>query len=193
MCGFCILLHSKPEVRNEMKIAVYCSSRDKIDETYKDDAALIGKRIGMSGAHLVYGGIGKGLMRIVASEVRSAGGRVVGVVPISRKAMANKDNTDTILARDLNDRKSRMMLLGDAFVVLPGGYGTLDELISTFSFLTFTGDTSKRIVVINRDGIFDPILAQLRLMASRGLLDEKAIDCLSVVSDGEECCRVLGI
>lgn len=193
MIRFCIILHSKPKERNDMKIAVYCSSRDNIDETYKADAALVGKRIGMAGAHLVYGGVGLGLMRIVASEARKAGGRVVGVVPISRKALANKDNTDTILARDLNDRKSRMMLLGDAFVVLPGGYGTLDELISTFSFLTFTGDTSKRIVVINRDGIFDPILAQLRLMASRGLLDEKAIGCLSVVSDGEECCRVLGI
>lgn len=176
-----------------MKIAVYCSSRDNIDETYKADAALVGKRIGMAGAHLVYGGVGLGLMRIVASEARKAGGRVVGVVPISRKALANKDNTDTILARDLNDRKSRLMLLGDAFVVLPGGYGTLDELISTFTFLIFTGDTSKRIVVINRDGIFDPILNQLQLMASRGLLNKHAVDCLTIVSCAEECCRELGI
>lgn len=176
-----------------MKIVVYCSSKEDINQVYKEDAALIGHRIGASGAELVYGGIGKGLMRIVATETLSAGGRVVGVVPVARRSMAFEDNTETIMARDLNDRKNRMIVLGDAFVVLSGGYGTLDELLSTFAFLTFTGDTCKKIVVINRDGLFDPVFEQLQLMASRGLLDAEIIGRIGIASDADECCRMLGI
>ncbi len=176
-----------------MKIVVYCSSKEDIDQTYKEDAALIGRRVGKAGAQLVYGGIGKGLMRVVASEAVDAGARVVGVVPVSRRALAYERNTETLLARDLNDRKSRMMLLGDAFVVLSGGYGTLDELVSTFSYLTFTGDTDKKIVVINRGGLYNPLLEQLEVMSSYGLLDKAIIGRINIVDNAEECCRVLGI
>lgn len=176
-----------------MKIVVYCSSKEEIDRVYKDDAAFMGCRIGASGADLVYGGIGKGLMSIVASNVLSAGGKVIGVVPASRREWAYEHNTETITACDLNDRKSRMMALGDAFVVLSGGYGTLDELISTFAYLTFTGDTCKKIVMINRDGLFDHVLDQLRLMASKGLMDAEIIERINIACDAEECCRILGI
>ena len=96
-----------------------------------------------------------------------------------------------MLAFDLNDRKAKLILLGDVFVVLAGGYGTLDELISTFSFLTFAGDTHKTIILVNEDGLYDPILSQLNLMIEQNLLSTQNMSRLKVVANAQECCQLL--
>lgn len=174
-----------------MRIVVYCSSRENIPHSYRETAENIGKWIGDHGATLVYGGMNLGLMKIVADQVHRAGSRVVGVVPVKEKAKAFDGNDEEILAMDLNDRKAKMILLGDVFVVLAGGYGTLDEWISTFSFLTFAGDTNKTIIVVNEDGLYDPLLAQLRLMLDRHLLSVNNLSRLKIASSAQECCEIL--
>lgn len=176
-----------------MRIAVYCSSRENLPQSYKDDADLIGNYIGNRKHTLVYGGIGIGLMKVVASAVGRSGGRIVGVVPVTKRQMCNSDNDENILTRDLSDRKARMVMISDLFVVLPGGYGTLDELVSTFSFLTFIGDCGKRIILLNSDGLFNPLLSQLRLMAEKGLMNGDAIkERIMVVASAHECCELIG-
>lgn len=174
-----------------MRIVVYCSSKENIPQSYKDDAALIGNYIGINRHTLVYGGIALGLMEITAAAAHRAGGRVVGVVPVTKKQMSHKINDEDVLACDLNDRKAKMMMMGDLFIVLPGGYGTLDELVSTFSLLTFTGDTRKRIIVLNRDGIFNPILSQLQLMVDRGMMPAEHLSRIMTVTSGHECCEAI--
>ena len=174
-----------------MRIVVYCSSRENIPGQYMESAAKIGRWIGSHGASLVYGGMDLGLMRIVAHEAREAGGRIVGVVPVKEKAKALECNDEEILAYDLNDRKAKLILLGDVFVVLAGGYGTLDEWISTFSFLTFAGDKNKTIIVINEDGLYDPMLEQFKLMLDRGLLSLENMSRMKIASSAEECCDML--
>lgn len=174
-----------------MRIVVYCSSRENIPECYRQTATIIGKWIGEHGATLVYGGMNLGLMKIVANEVHNAGCRVVGVVPVKEKAKAFEYNDEEILARDLNDRKAKMILLGDIFIVLAGGYGTLDELVSTFSFLTFAGEANKTIIVINEGGLYDPLLAQLQLMLDQRLLSAENLSCLKIASSAQGCCEIL--
>lgn len=174
-----------------MRIAVYCSSRKDIPQKYHSTASIVGQWIGSHNASLIYGGMDLGLMKTVATSASNAGGRIVGVVPVKEKAMALSLNDEEVLAFDLNDRKAKLILLGDVFVVLAGGYGTLDELISTFSFLTFAGDTHKTIILVNEDGLYDPILSQLKLMIEQNLLSTQNMSRLKVVANAQECCQLL--
>lgn len=175
-----------------MRTAIYCSSKDNVPQAYRDDAATIGQYVAHLGSTLVYGGLDIGMMKVVSRAAKDAGGRVVGIVPIKRKHQINPINDENVLTLDLNDRKAKMELMSDIFVVLPGGYGTLDELVSTFSFLTFTSDRLKPIIILNTDGLYDPTLAQLRLMVERNLMDAAIMKRILVANDAKECCRMLG-
>ncbi len=175
-----------------MRTAIYCSSRKTVPQAYRDDAATIGSYVARLGSTLVYGGLDLGMMKVVARAAKDAGGRIVGIVPIMRKNHINPINDENVLTLDLNDRKAKMVLLSDIFVVLPGGYGTLDEIISTFSFLTFTADKHKPIILLNTDGLYDPTLAQLQLMCDRQLMDPTTMQRIHVANDAQECCQIIG-
>lgn len=174
-----------------MRTAIYCSSKETVPQAYRDDAATIAQCVARLGSTLVYGGLEIGMMKVVARAAKDAGGRVVGIVPVKRKHQINPINDENVLTLDLNDRKAKMELLSDIFVVLPGGYGTLDELVSTFSFLTFTSDKLKPIIILNTDGIYDPTLQQLQLMVDRQLMDPAIMQRILVAKDARECCRML--
>lgn len=163
----------------DMNIVVYCSSIDNLPAEWQNAAAAVGQWIGENGAQLVYGGVNSGLMRIVAQATKDAGGKVVGIVPARRRHHASPLNDIKVPTSDLNDRKGVMQMLGDLFVVLPGGYGTLDEFTTSFSYLNFTMQR-RPIIVHNADGIFDPILAQLHRMADLKLMQ---VDCLSIITE----------
>lgn len=166
----------------KMKIAVYCSSVDGLPAEWQESARVTGRWIGEHGFSLVYGGVDAGLMRIVAEAAKSAGGQVVGVVPMRRRDEAWPHNDVQVPACDLNDRKGTMQLLGDVFVVLPGGYGTLDEFTTSFSYINFTRQMGKRIIIYNPGGLYDPLLEQLRKMVAVGLMSHERLDVLTVVT-----------
>lgn len=174
-----------------MNVVIYCSSKENISQEYKSAATIIGQWIGSHNATLVYGGINLGLMKIAATETRNAGGRAIGIVPIDRKEMEYPHNDESIYVADLSERKARLIELGDVFIVLPGGYGTLDELMSTFASLTFTNDRNKSIIIVNQDGLFDNTLAQLHTMIDNGLMHPDTMQRLKVVTSATECCEIL--
>lgn len=174
-----------------MRIAVYCSSKDDISEVYKRDAETVGRCVASLGATMVYGGLDLGMMRVAAKAAKDSGGRVVGIVPIKRREHINPINDENVLALDLNDRKAKMELMSDIFVVLAGGYGTLDEWVSTFSFLTFTEDLKKPIIVLNRDGLYNPTLEQLKVMVDHSLLDSRQLCRIKVAADAAQCCSMI--
>lgn len=174
-----------------MKIAVYCSSKSNISAQYYESAQNVGKWIGAHNATLIYGGIDLGLMREVATATKSHGGKVVGVVPVSRKQGINLINDENIIVDDLNERKAKMLMLADTFVVLPGGYGTIDEFISTFTSLSFINDKSKTIILLNQDGLYDHSLAQLKVMIDNSLMEYKHMQRIKVATTVQECCRLL--
>lgn len=144
-----------------MKIAVYCSSRNNLPQEYVNLAQSLGQWIGSNGHTLVYGGVNAGLMHITAQAVHDSGGHIVGIIPECFKHRADVLNDELITTRDLNDRKSRMIAMADAFVILPGGIGTIDEWISTLAQLTISDDDNRGIIVANHEGMYDGTIRQL--------------------------------
>jgi len=167
-----------------MNIALYCSSKDQLPEVWQQAAAAFGRWMGRHKATLVYGGVDRGLMRIAAAAAHASGATVTGVVPARRRTLTSPVNDITLPVLDLAERKATIELLADAFVVLPGGYGTLDELASAFARLNFTG-AAKPIFILNHDGLYDPLLEQLHLMTARGLMDPALTAKLHPVADAD--------
>ncbi len=169
-----------------MKIAVYCSSREGLAPQYVESAQALGAWIGEHGHTLVYGGVKSGLMHTVAQATHDAGGTVVGVVPERFTHRTDPVVDQVIGCHDLGDRKTIMMDHADAFVVLPGGLGTIDEWISTLSQLIVNDGDQRSIVVVNTGGLYDHQLAQLTATAHSPFARGKHIDMSIAVNTIEE-------
>ncbi len=144
-----------------MNIAVYCSSRKGLPAEVEATAVALGEWLGAHGHTLVYGGVNAGLMHTIAQSAHDHGSHVVGVVPECFKNNVDEVVDEAVTTRDLNDRKAEMYRRSDAFVVLPGGIGTIDEWIATLSQITVDG-SPRRIVVMNLHGPYHHIGAQLK-------------------------------
>lgn len=175
-----------------MNVVVYCSAAENLPERWQEGARSVGSWIGSHGAQLVYGGVDSGLMRVTAHAAKVSGANVVGVVPARRRRMAWAMNDVLVPASDLNDRKGIMQMLGDVFVVLPGGYGTLDELATTFSYLNFT-DQKRPIIIYNPDGVYDALLAQLEHLCVTGLMKASALEILSIAESPRQLTELLDL
>lgn len=173
-----------------MRIAVYCSASDNLPEQWLEDARTLGRWIGRSGSELIYGGVGCGLMKIVSGAARKAGAHTVGVVPARRLDMADTHLNVRIRTSDLSERKRIILNLADAFVALPGGYGTLDRVASSFAHLCFTGRHAP-IVLCNTDGIFSPLVEQYRSFTEKGLMRGSSLEILHVTHNIEETINIL--
>ena len=141
-----------------MHICVYCGSRDQVDERYGALADEVGGAIAKQGWSLVYGGGSVGLMGRVARAVQAGGGSVVGVIPASMDTIevANRDADELIVVETMRERKQIMDDRADAFVVLPGGFGTLEELAEIL-VLKILGYTDRPLIVVNPAGFYDPL------------------------------------
>lgn len=170
-----------------MNITVYCSSRSGLRESFDESAIKIGSWIGENHHTLIYGGIGIGDMKLVAESCKNAGGKVIGVVPSSRHSDKWDGNEENLFPEDLNQRKDIMINLGERFIALPGGYGTLDEILATLAMMSFTiTDPARRIMIVNIDGIYDHLIDQFEKMADIGLLDRKILTRIEIVSSTAE-------
>lgn len=165
-----------------MKFAVYCSSRANLATEYVQAAFATGNWIGKNRHELVYGGVNAGLMHTVAQAAHDAGAKITGVIPEIFSHRADTLNDEIITTRNLNDRKAKMIDLADAFIVLPGGLGTIDEWIATLSALVVDGDTKRKIIVANINGIFDNTVAQIRSTAQSPFARNEIID-MSIIAD----------
>jgi uncharacterized protein (TIGR00730 family) len=112
------------------RIAVFCGAAHGTDRAYRDAACALGATIAERGLGLVYGGASVGLMGALADAALSAGGEVIGVIPdvLVEREIAHSGLTELVVVRSMHERKARMARIADAFVALPGGFGTLDEL-----------------------------------------------------------------
>jgi uncharacterized protein (TIGR00730 family) len=143
-------------------VCVYCGSSPGADPRFAAAADTFGRELAARAMTLVYGGGSVGLMGRVADAARQAGGRVVGVIPAAlvRREVAHFDLPDLHVVATMHERKARMADLSDAFVALPGGIGTLDEI---FEMLTWAqlGLHGKPCAFLNVAGFYDPLLAFL--------------------------------
>lgn len=152
-------------------ICVYCGSNAGAKPAYADRARELGTRIAREKLALVYGGGNVGLMDVIANATLKAGGDVIGVIPqqLVNMEVAHHDITRLEIVGSMHERKARMFDLADAFVALPGGFGTLDEM---FEMLTWRqlGLGNKPCAFLDVDGFYEPLIAMLDCMVDERFL-----------------------
>lgn len=168
-------------------ICVYCSSSCVVDREYFHIATELGRRIGRRGDTLVYGGGVVGLMGAVARGVHDAGGRVVGVIPeaLNRAGIVYPGADELIVTRDMRERKAIMDKRSDAFIALPGGFGTLEEILEIIT-LKQLGYHNKPIVIMNVGGFYDCLIAQFDLSIEKRFAKEYCRQLYMIAEDVEE-------
>ena len=173
-------------------VCVFCGSSAPADPRYRDAARALGALVARRGVGLVYGGGSVGLMGELADAALGHGGRVIGVIPagLFAREVGHTGLTELHEVASMHERKQLMYELSDAFVALPGGLGTLDELaeVATWSQL---GLHSKPLVLLDVDGFWEPLVAQLDRMASTGLLKPASRDLIQRTQSAEQALGVL--
>ncbi|AZO70672.1 MAG: TIGR00730 family Rossman fold protein [Mesorhizobium sp.] len=155
-------------------VCVYCGSSPGRDDAYVKAGHLLGRSLAKSGLRLIYGGGTKGIMGAVADGAIKAGGQVTGIIPrflINREAtQIALDKLDELLITDnMHERKHRMFEKSDAFVALPGGIGTVEEIVEIMTWAQL-GHHRKPIVFANIKGFWDPMLSLIEHMSGEGFI-----------------------
>lgn len=168
-------------------ICVFCGSKHGTQPQYTLAATSLGALLAGRGLGLVYGGGNIGLMGEVANAALGAGGRVIGVIPesLDEHEVTHRGVTELHVVQSMHERKALMADRADAFIALPGGFGTFDEL---FEILTWAqlGLHTKPCGLLNVDGFYDPLIVFLDHAVEHGFLKQKHRDILHVGTDGAE-------
>jgi uncharacterized protein (TIGR00730 family) len=174
------------------RVAVYCGSSGGNNPVFLEEAKAVGAALARSGFGLVYGGASVGLMGAVADAALAAGAEVIGVLPeiLAGSEIAHTGLTRLEIVRTMHERKARMVHLAGAFLILPGGYGTLDELMEIVTWAQLKMH-AKPCVLINTLGYFDGLLNFLDAAVTTGFLKEENRALLQVAADAEEAVRLV--
>jgi uncharacterized protein (TIGR00730 family) len=169
-----------------MRVAIFCGS-SRTPKLHDEAAAAFARALVGSGVGVVYGGGRVGLMGVVADAVLAAGGEVIGVMPqhLVDLEIAHGGVTRLEVVASMHERKARMAELADAFVAMPGGAGTLEELFEMFTWGQL-GLHRKPTALLDLGGFYAPLLEQLRVMTTMGYLGQPQLDSLGVVGDAGE-------
>lgn len=154
-----------------MNISVFCGATLPHNKAYIDAARQLGRLIALEGHTLLYGGSNLGLMGVVSSAALAEGGTVVGVIPtlFSEEIILSQPVTQLVRVSSLAERKTHLLAHSDAFIALPGGIGTLDE-VTEVMVANQLQHTNKPVMLINLDGYYDPFLQQLERFQTEGLM-----------------------
>ena len=167
------------------KIAVFCSARYDIDPEYNEAARLFVRGAAARGFKVVSGGTVRGTMGVISEELEKCGGYHIGVVPRFLSQYAYPGLSELIWTDTLAERKAVFQKDARAVVALPGGIGTLDEVIDTFSLL-YLGRYDGKIALLNCKGFYEPLLALLRHYVDQKMMSEETLDRLVVADTPEE-------
>ena len=168
-------------------IAVFCGSCHGKDEIYRKKAEELGKALALQGITLVYGGGNRGIMGTIAHSVHENGGKVIGVLP---KAMVKDSVTkgavqdELIVEKDMHKRKARMYSLSQGFIAMPGGIGTMEEILEIFTWRQL-GYTKANVGLYNVGGYWDSFLDMLDKAVTEGFLSPEVRNAL-IVEDNPE-------
>jgi uncharacterized protein (TIGR00730 family) len=158
-------------MRRLRRVCVYCGSNSGVRPTFAAAAAGLGRLLAEEGIGVVYGGASIGLMGIVADAALTAGGEVIGVLPdkLFEHEIAHAGLSDLHVVTSMHERKTLMSELADGFIALPGGYGTIEEVVEAVTW-TQLGIHDKPVGLLDVDGFFDHLIAFLDRAVSDGLL-----------------------
>lgn len=174
-------------------VAVYCGSRDGKGPAFVRAAQGLGYALAKSGLTLVYGGARHGTMGAVASATLERGGKAIGVIPhgLLKGEFAHPGLTTTHFTASMHERKAMMTDLADAFIAMPGGFGTLDELFEAITWAQ-VGIHNKPIGLLNVEGFYDLLVAHIDKSVALGFAPEALAKTLVVEEDPETLLRRLG-
>lgn len=166
-----------------MNIGIFCGSRLGSHSQYAEDAKILAQLMTQQHHQLIYGGGSVGLMGVIADEMIKYGGKVIGVLPrfFNAEAVGHNQISEMILVDNMSERKMKMASISEAFIALPGGFGTLDEL---FEMLTLSQLQihEKPVGLLNTNNFFEPLILQLKKMVSDGFLFDKHYNMLIIDS-----------
>jgi len=170
-----------------MRICVYCASSSKIDQAYFDATERLAKILVKSDVEVVYGGGGHGLMGKLADSVLAEGGKIKGIMPqfMNEVEWAHKKVTDMEFTATMHERKSKFLENTDALIALPGGTGTLEELLEAIT-LKRLGQFTKPIIILNTNGYYDPLQMMLQRCVSENFLRPIHAEMWTFVQQPEE-------
>jgi uncharacterized protein (TIGR00730 family) len=173
-------------------VCVYCGSAIGARPVYAEAAKAFGRALVEADLALVYGGGSVGLMGTIADEVLGLGGRAIGVIPelLMSKEVGHAGLTELHVVADMHERKKKMADLSDAFVSMPGGVGTFEELFEVYTWAQL-GYHQKPVALLNVDGYYDPLIAMLRHTVEEGFMRAPFLDMLQVASDPAEMIHAL--
>jgi hypothetical protein len=175
-------------------IAVFCASADGVDPVYRAVAVELGRKLAERGIGVVYGGAKVGLMQAIAESALVAGGHVIGVIPtvLVDLEVAHEGLTELHVVDTMHTRKAMIGARGDAFIVLPGGFGTFEEMFEALAWQTLKIH-AKPVVVLNTNGFYNTLLAFLDECVAQGMLTQEKREILLVAHTVDEALEMLGI
>ena len=176
-----------------MKICVFCSANQQIDPELFTMTEELGTWAAKNGHSIVYGGVNQGLMECLGKATKEAGGRTIGMIPmIVEKSGRMSDYVDIEIPCDnLTDRKQLMMDQSDAFIALPGGIGTMDEVFTVAASATI-GYHDKPLILYNMKGFWNPLIALLDDLKAKGMIRGNWRDIIKTADSIEEIESILG-
>jgi hypothetical protein len=182
---------SHQEQTRVRRVAVYCGSANGSKPAFRAEATALGKAIAEAGMGLVYGGANSGLMGAVADAAMAAGAEVIGVLPavLAGKEIAHTGLAALEMVATMHERKARMAELADAFLILPGGYGTLDELMEAVTWAQLRLH-AKPCILINTEGYWNGLLQFLDSAVEAGFLKGANRRLLLVASNAADAVRL---
>ncbi len=174
-------------------VAVFCASADGTNPLYRSSAQALGRELAARGIGLIYGGARVGLMRAVAEAALNAGGHVVGVIPevLVDLEVAHDGLSELHVTSTMHTRKALMGERSDAFIILPGGFGTFEEMFEVLAWQTLKLH-DKPIILLNTAGFYDKLLDFLDHCVREGVLKPRNREILQVATDVEAVLRLLG-
>ena len=169
-----------------MKVAIYCGSAEGNSPEYANGVKALGVYLAKQGIDIVYGGGNVGLMGVIANAALQAGGNVIGVIPahLESKEIAHTGLTELYVVADMHERKAKMSELADAFVALPGGVGTLEEMFEVWTWGQL-GLHGKPCAFYNINGFYDSLFNMVESMQQAGFVKQSYIDMIIKVNTPE--------
>ena len=167
-----------------MTVAIYCGSAFGNNEIYQEIAKLLAQKLSSENINIVYGGSVQGLMGIVSNEAMSLGNIVTGVITydLSNKEIENKNISKIYKVNTINERKEKMEELADAFIILPGGYGTFEEIFEVLSNAQI-GYHKKPCAFLNVNNYYDYLVKFLQNSVSEGFIKKDYVEMLIISDD----------
>jgi uncharacterized protein (TIGR00730 family) len=169
------------------RVSIFCASSNKVDDIYFEATRKLGLALVAHGITANYGGGGVGLMGILADTMMNAGGSIRGIIPqfMVDQGWNHPEVKDMLVVKDMHERKKKLTENIDAFIALPGGVGTLEELLEMMTHKQL-GQVLAPIIIINVNRFFDPFLEMLRKMVQEQFMREIHQDIWQVIKDPED-------